>query len=135
MQEYITQKISDLRKKRRYSMKELADMIGKTERTLLNYIGNRTKIDIDTLAEIAKALDVPVSYFFDDKAEGASGQSVKAMNLGSHGNSIHQNVSQNRGEDNSRDKIEFLKEIIEAKDQIIREKERMIEYLMKISGK
>ena len=59
------QKIKDLIESKNSSYDKLAKSLGKTTQTIANYLTGRTKIDVDTLENIAKVFEVPISYFFD----------------------------------------------------------------------
>jgi transcriptional regulator with XRE-family HTH domain len=48
------------------SLKEVAKKIGLSESGFLKTIGNSKIIKLHTLCEIAKVLNVPISYFFND---------------------------------------------------------------------
>lgn len=59
------QKIRDIAKARRISLRDLASQIGVTEAGVYRIIKeNSTRVD--TLEAIAKILQVPISVFFDD---------------------------------------------------------------------
>lgn len=59
------QKIRDIAKERRISLRDLASQIGVTEAGVYRIIKeNSTRVD--TLEAIAKSLQVPVAVFFDD---------------------------------------------------------------------
>lgn len=63
--DYI-KKISELVKEKKITKREFAKRIGKNENTIANYFSRKTKLDVDTLIQIAKILDVSVSVFFED---------------------------------------------------------------------
>lgn len=60
--------IQELREKRKMSQEELADKSG-VSRTTISLIetDKATTVKLSTLQKIAVALEVPVSYFFNEK--------------------------------------------------------------------
>jgi len=93
-------------------------MIGKTKQTINNYFSGRTKIDVETLEDIAKVLGVPVKYFFDEK------ESQKNINLNGT-----QNVVNNNGNSNSSADFEACKKELEAIKRESALKDKIIEIL------
>ncbi len=69
MMEYseIAQKIKELRTKKRLSIQELADKAGLTPGYLSKIENSEKPPPIPTLSKIAYALNVHISYFFDDE--------------------------------------------------------------------
>ncbi|WP_353683982.1 helix-turn-helix transcriptional regulator [Thermodesulfovibrio sp. 3907-1M] len=65
----IGETIKKLRKAKGISQMELADRIGITYQQLQKYEKGKSKITIERLIDIAKALDVPVSVFFHEVYE------------------------------------------------------------------
>lgn len=59
------QKIIDLMKKEKLSMRALADILGMTGTGLGDSINNKT-LKVDTLEKIANRFGLPVAYFFDE---------------------------------------------------------------------
>ena len=55
-------KINQIIKDKGISQRKLAEMIGKPQGTIHNYLARKTKMDVDTLADIAKALGVDLGY-------------------------------------------------------------------------
>jgi len=104
---------------------ELADLIKKNKHTVGNWLNEKTKLDVDSLIEIAHVLEVHPSVFFKDDENNPC---IKGNynNIGNgNGNSIIIN--------NLEKEVENLKERIADKERIIQEKERTIEILMKRS--
>jgi len=66
------QKIKDLLKVKKMTYEELSVEIDKSKPTVVNYFNEKSKIDIDTIEKIAKALNVPVSYFFEETTSAVS---------------------------------------------------------------
>lgn len=65
----IGETIKKLRKAKGISQMELAERIGITYQQLQKYEKGKSKITIERLIDIAKALDVPVSVFFSELYE------------------------------------------------------------------
>lgn len=61
----VGKKIKYYRKKRNFSVEQLATMIYKGKSTIYKYENGSIPIDVETLKEIADALDVPVSCFLE----------------------------------------------------------------------
>ncbi len=61
----IGKKIKVLRAEKGVSQQQLAELINKT-RALISHIEVTSKVNFYTLNEIAKALEVPVTYFTDE---------------------------------------------------------------------
>ena len=60
-------KIKGVLSEKRITQKELADALGKTTHTVINYFNGRSKIDANTLYKISSFLEVPISAFFEDE--------------------------------------------------------------------
>lgn len=127
MTHYIL-KIKDLLSVKKITQEHLADIIGKNKHTISNYFNGKTKIDIDTLQDIAQALNVPVSYFFGEDAE------VKKI-IG-HGNEVNVNSKNNNTVTNTVQDLELckkeneqLKERLKDKDALLKEREKVIQLL------
>jgi len=63
----ISLKIKKLSDDKNIPIKELAGAIGKSPRSIYNYIDQKTVIDIETLKKIASFFEVSVSYFFNEQ--------------------------------------------------------------------
>jgi len=143
-------KIKELVNKRRFTQIEFAEKIGKTKQTVNNYLTGRTKIDTDTLEQIAKVLQVPVALFFEEKVTGnvtknysEGGQQYIALD-----NSEINNYAEKGEKDIQllKQKIAHLEEKLqeknirldekdkqlEQKDKQLEQKDKMIEQLMNL---
>ena len=69
----LGKKIKELRKKRNLTARELSERSG-VARSLISQLetGKRDSTSIDTVYRLAKALDVPISYFFSEKTNHSS---------------------------------------------------------------
>lgn len=68
----IGNKIRELREKKRYTLQELSSKTGLSKALLSQIENNRVIPPIATLLRLAKALDVSLSYFFQDEVKGRS---------------------------------------------------------------
>lgn len=104
-------------KKARYSITDLAEMLGTTRPNLSQALSVK---DVKTglIEELSKVLDLPISYFF--------GEEAKCNNATANGKSsvaaINSNVTMESGE--------MLKERVKHLEELLAEKERLINVLM-----
>lgn len=68
----IGNKIRELREKKRYTLQELSLKTGLSKALLSQIENNRVIPPIATLLRLAKALDVSLSYFFQEEVKGQS---------------------------------------------------------------
>jgi transcriptional regulator with XRE-family HTH domain len=89
---------------------EVAVECGMTRQTL-SAILRGTDTLVSRIEKLAKVLDVPVGYFFDEtSADGAKRAVPSELEV----------------------EVEHLKDLIEQKDKLLEEKERLIQILMKL---
>jgi len=118
MKHYM-QIIKNLMDKKKLTQDEISQMIGKNRNTITNYFTGKTKIDVDTLEDVAKALEVPVSYFFEDKED------VKKIINNTNGNiQVGQNNKSTAKTESEalavcRKEVEWLKKEVELQKKII----------------
>ena len=62
---HVGQRIKKYRKSRGYTIEQFSSMINKSKATLSKYENGTITIDIETLYEIAKALDIDMKCFID----------------------------------------------------------------------
>jgi transcriptional regulator with XRE-family HTH domain len=110
-------KLINLYKSQRITQEELASKIGMSKTALNAIILGKSDPQLTTVEKIAKALGVPVSYFFDE--EESTGPEIKQS---AQGKNISQQVKLNDCE--SRVKIlqaelDGLRRELAAKDKII----------------
>ena len=105
----IGKKIKVLRAEKGVSQQQLADLINKT-RALISHIEVTSKVNFYTLNEIAKVLEVPVTYFTDDNSprNQVNETEVKYSNLT---DKVEKLVREN----------ELLNEIVENQKEIIQQ--------------
>jgi len=67
---FIGLKIRDRRKELGLTQEKLAETLGITYQQLQRYENGTGYLNTDRLQAIANALDVPITYFFEEKGEG-----------------------------------------------------------------
>lgn len=107
----------------------LASMSGLSDVTISKIL-NGADAKISSIERISEALKVPVGYFFDDSpvSQVNSGKSNVMVGRDNNGQ-ISVSECQDRLEDALLE-IEHLKELIDGKNKLIEEKERLITVLM-----
>ncbi len=107
----------------------LASMSGVSDVTISKIL-NGADAKISTIERIAEALKVPVGYFFDDST-------ISQVNTGSSNvvvgrdNNGHITMAECQNQlDDALKEVKHLKEVIDAKDKLLQEKERLINVLM-----
>lgn len=107
----------------------LASMSGLSDVTISKIL-NGADAKISSIERISEALKVPVGYFFDDSpvSQVNSGKSNVMVGRDNNGH-INMAECQDKLEDALLE-IEHLKELIDGKNKLIEEKERLITVLM-----
>ena len=67
---FIGVKIRDRRTELGLTQEELAEVIGVTYQQLQRYENGKSSLNTDRLQAISNALDVPITYFFQEPGEG-----------------------------------------------------------------
>lgn len=67
---FIGIKIKDRRKELELTQEELAEAIGVTYQQFQRYENGKSHLNTDRLQAISNALDVPITYFFEEPGEG-----------------------------------------------------------------
>lgn len=117
-------KIKNKMSEKNLTQKIIAQKMNKTEQTIRNYLSGRTKLEVDILIDFAKILQVPVSYFFDEAAadQQAPSKNNIIINGGTNpqNNTINIKISEQPKEiENLKKEIEYLKQLLQQKDEII----------------
>ena len=73
MADTIGQKIKQLRKERGFTQMDLADRINVSYQQVQKYEKNETQLSVQRLAEIARALEVPITLFLREPRFGFTG--------------------------------------------------------------
>lgn len=108
-----------------YNITEVAKLIGTSQQNLSKSLSS---LDIKTglVEKIAKALKLPISYFFD---EDNNNNVVASGNFSAA--SVHGDASvKAEGSELLKERIKSLEQLVEEKDKMIDEKERTIKILM-----
>ena len=126
--EYIEKKIKALLSEKNITIRALSNMINMSEANIYKCF-KRNSMELKHIESIAKALDVPISYFFNDEIENNSSvknNGDKNKNITFQNNNLgdNNNVSvllHDKEEEIERLKreIEHLNSLLEAKDKII----------------
>lgn len=123
---HIGEKIKDIIDGNEVNVTDFAKKINRS-REYVYTIFKKEEMDTGLLKQIAKALSVPVVCFFEEEEVYENNQIGKISGTGNRVQQGHVNVmleSQER-------EIENLKLLLTEKDNVISEKERLIQILMK----
>ncbi len=66
---FIGIRIRDRRKQLGWTQEKLAEAIGVTYQQLQRYEGGKGHLNTDRLQALSNALDIPISFFFEEKTE------------------------------------------------------------------
>jgi len=128
-------RIKELLKLKGLTYEQFAEMIGKSKPTVVNYFKGASKIDIYTIEKIAKALDVPVGYFFGEtngKNQAVTNNgivaasSVEVKQIMNHSHELEIENEKLKAE------LEGCRKLLEEKDKLLAEKDKQIELLYKM---
>lgn len=78
-QKIIGEKIKSIRKEKKITQTELANLIKKTPSSVQKYEYGLTTIPLDVLVEIAQLFDKPLSYFFPNSSIGEYSDTIKKL--------------------------------------------------------
>lgn len=122
-------KIKELMVQEKIDIPELAKKLGKTKQAVYDML-EKKDVNTSLLRDLSSIFNVPISIFFveDPITNSTTGNSNIVVGRDNNGQ-ISISECQDRLEDALLE-IEHLKEIIEAKDKLIDEKERLINVLM-----
>lgn len=123
----IAQKLEFLIKERGITKVELASSIGLTGQTIANIL-NGADAKISSIQKIAAYFNIPAGYLVDNSSikQTTTGNSNVVVGRDNNG---HISTCQDKLED-ALIEIDHLKEVIEVKDKLLEEKERLINVLM-----
>lgn len=109
---------------------QIAERCGFTRVTLDNALQG-ADVKISTIESLAGVLGVSVGYFFEEEGSISQSNNGNSNVLVGHDNNGHIAIDECKGKlENAQREIEHLKEVIDGKNQIIEEKERLINVLM-----
>lgn len=111
------------------SVTDFAKLINKS-RPYTYSIFEKENIDTELLIQVSSVLNIPPSAFFEDITPGVMQNGTKNILVGRDNNG---NISTNECQDKLEDallEIKHLQEVLDAKDKLLAEKERLINVLM-----
>lgn len=122
-------KIKELMVKEKIDIPELAKKLGKTKQAIYDML-EKKDVNTSLLRDLSSIFNVPIGIFFEEEpiTNNTTGNSNIVVGRDNNGQ-ISVSECQDRLEDALLE-IEHLKEIIDAKDKLIDEKERLINVLM-----
>ena len=126
---HIGNKIKEEVAKRNISVTDFAKLINKS-RPYTYSIFEKENIDTELLIHISSVLNLAPTSFFEDITPSAMQNGTKNVLVGRDNNG---NISTNECQDRLEDamiEIKHLKAVIEGKDRLLEEKERLINVLM-----
>ena len=126
---HIGNKIKEEVSKRNISVTDFAKLINKS-RPYTYSIFEKENIDTELLIHISSVLNLSPASFFEDITPSVMQNGTKNVLVGRDNNG---NISTNECQDKLEDamiEIKHLKEVIDAKDKLLQEKERLINVLM-----
>ena len=121
---FSIQKLRDLIKQKKLTYKELGEMIGVSDKTIQNYMLERTKIDVYTLAKLASALEVSVNYFFE--ADNPKEMAIHVVDSEINATQIAIQHSGDQQLSGLNEEIIKLKAQLDAANRLLEEREREI---------
>lgn len=120
------EKLKSIIARKGISVADFAVKLGVSESSVFKYY-NKNNFDSDLLEKFCSILDIPITYFFDDEEKGNNTMVNGNNNTVASGH--HSQITILENDIHSKEvEIEHLKQIIE-------EKERLIQVLMKNTNK
>lgn len=122
-------KIKELMIQENIEVSELAKKIGKTKQAVYDML-DKEDVNTSLLKQLATVFNVPITTFFETTANNqhAQGSSNVLVGRGNNGQ-ISVSECQDKLEDALLE-IKHLQEVLDAKDKLLAEKERLINVLM-----
>ena len=122
--------IKELMLKQNIEVADLAKRLGKTKQAVYDML-DKEDFNTSLLRELAAIFNVPITIFFDNSVN--NNQSNTGNNnivLGQNNNVDSLNLDYKEKLESALIEIKHLKEVIDAKDKLLQEKERLINVLM-----
>lgn len=122
-------KIKELMIQENIEVSELAKKIGKTKQAIYDML-DKEDVNTSLLKQLATVFNVPITTFFETTANSQHAQGSSNILVGRDNNG---QISVSECQDKLEDallEIEHLKELIDGKNKLIEEKERLITVLM-----
>lgn len=122
-------KIKELMIKEKLEIPELAKRLGKTKQAIYDML-DKKDLNTSLLRDLSSIFNVPITVFFEEEAitQNTTGNSNVVVGRDNNGN-IAVAECQDKLEDAMLE-IRHLKTLIENKDKLLEEKERLINVLM-----
>ena len=122
--------IKELMLKQNIEVADLAKRLGKTKQAVYDML-DKEDVNTSLLRELAAIFNVPITIFFDNSVNNnQSNTGNNSIVLGQNNNVDSLNLDYKEKLESALVEIKHLKEVIEAKDKLLQEKERLINVLM-----
>lgn len=122
-------RIKELMFQENIEIPELAKKLGKTKQAIYDIL-DKKDVNTSLLRDLASIFNVPITAFFEENpiTHNTAGNANVVVGRDNNGN-ISMSECQDKLED-ALIEIKHLKEIIEAKDKLLEEKERLIKVIL-----
>lgn len=122
--------IKELMLKQNIEVADLAKRLGKTKQAVYDML-DKEDVNTSLLRELAAIFNVPITIFFDNSVNNnQSNTGNNSIVLGQNNNVDSLNLDYKEKLESVLVEIKHLKEVIDAKDKLLQEKERLINVLM-----
>lgn len=122
--------IKELMLKQNIEVADLAKRLGKTKQAVYDML-DKKDVNTSLLRELAAIFNVPITIFFDNSVNNnQSNTGNNSIVLGQNNNVDSLNLDYKEKLESALVEIKHLKEVIDAKDKLLQEKERLINVLM-----
>lgn len=122
--------IKELMLKQNIEVADLAKRLGKTKQAVYDML-DKEDVNTSLLRELAAIFNVPITIFFDNSVNNnQSNTGNNSVVLGQNNNVDSLNLDCKEKLESALVEIKHLKEVIDAKDKLLQEKERLINVLM-----
>ena len=122
--------IKELMLKQNIEVADLAKRLGKTKQAVYDML-DKEDVNTSLLRELAAMFNVPITIFFDNSVtNNQSHTGNNSIVLGQNNNVDSLNLDYKEKLESALVEIKHLKEVIDAKDKLLQEKERLINVLM-----
>lgn len=122
--------IKELMLKQNIEVADLAKRLGKTKQAVYDML-DKEDVNTSLLRELAAIFNVPITIFFDNSVNNnQSNTGNNSIVLGQNNNMDSLNLDYKEKLESALVEIKHLKEVIDAKDKLLQEKERLINVLM-----
>ena len=122
--------IKELMLNQNIEVADLAKRLGKTKQAVYDML-DKEDVNTSLLRELAAIFNVPITIFFDNSVNNnQSNTGNNSIVLGQNNNVDSLNLDCKEKLESALVEIKHLKEVIDAKDKLLQEKERLINVLM-----